>query len=932
MATKRRATMIAIVGILTVGLVPAIGGTSAYFTDQQMRNASSTADTLLAPAAITAKAAGSTVGTQTAVTWANAATTQDWATKHGIASTDANYSVKRSTTTDFSNSLPFYTGADTSTTDTSTFPVMRQTQPLGGSFVSTCALSTAGTAYCWGQGDDGMIGDANSLNRLTPTAVVTSGVLKDKKLIAISGSWRTMCALDDAGAAYCWGNGPQGQLGNNSTTLKSNVPVAVSGSLKFKALSVGTEFTCGSTLEGLLYCWGTGYGNTPVAVGATEASPLFNKNIVYLSGGDNRYCVIDSEGQGYCWITGGTISRLDAISPLSSLYKKQLTQISMNAGSYLCALDSAGTVYCTTSFDNLVAIALPAAATTVSASNGAACAVTTAGLAYCWGTNGSGQNGIGNTDANPSPKAVLVAAGTGASGAMNGKTVTSIFVSSNHTCAIDSLGASYCWGASSQGRLGNGSDGSVISTPVATTVQSRSLKFTDVVTANHTCALESGGTVYCWGGGANGRLGMGLEDSTVDADGVRTFNGHGSPTQIKTSGALKGKTIVSIDNHNTTTCALDSDKYLYCWGSDTQGLLGPDAKEDAAEATLVDKGTMAGKKVNLYQAGAGLICIVDTTNAVSCWGDDAQGQVGDDSEGRALDDPLRFAGKRTVPTAVVGLPTNEKIVDLALSRGDVACVLTDAGSVWCWGANSKGTFPDGTTGNTTPGKPKRMNLTGDLFGKTVTSIEVGSSLGCAIAGTPSGGTVTQKAVYCWGDNTDGNVGVGSTATGHINPTKIAGAAASIISPSSLTMDQAACVVDDADGSAYCWGSNTNGQQGQGDKTARTSSVKVKLGDMLAGTVVTQVATGNGTVCLITSLGPLYCIGANNNANYLPTLIDVSTFTIAPITAQPKYGCANGSVLKTATTCTLSTIATYYYQVSYKYLLWESPAAFVTRTP
>ncbi len=64
-----------------------------------------------------------------------------------------------------------------------------------------------------------------------------------------------VCGLTAAGEAYCWGNNSNGQLGDNSTINATN-PVAVSGSLSFRAISAGSTHTCGITTADEVFCWG----------------------------------------------------------------------------------------------------------------------------------------------------------------------------------------------------------------------------------------------------------------------------------------------------------------------------------------------------------------------------------------------------------------------------------------------------------------------------------------------------------------------------------------------------------------------------------------------------------------------------------------------------------------------------------------------------
>jgi len=126
---------------------------------------------------------------------------------------------------------------------------------------SACAVSTGGTAYCWGYGGGGLLGWGGNGFSFKPVAVAGAHTFT-----GITGSGIHFCALDTGAAAWCWGSNMNGELGVaraacDGATFCSSSPVAVSGGHTFKQLSAGVAGTCGVTSAGEVYCWGaTEYG------------------------------------------------------------------------------------------------------------------------------------------------------------------------------------------------------------------------------------------------------------------------------------------------------------------------------------------------------------------------------------------------------------------------------------------------------------------------------------------------------------------------------------------------------------------------------------------------------------------------------------------------------------------------------------------------
>lgn len=131
----------------------------------------------------------------------------------------------------------------------------------------TCALAIGGATYCWGGNIAGQLGDGTFTTRLTPTAVSTSG---ERFSALIAGEGNTIlshsCAVTSAGGTFCWGSNAHGQLGVsglpecNAISLTfgcSATPVRVEGDLPAAAaLALGNAFTCALTTTRAIYCWG----------------------------------------------------------------------------------------------------------------------------------------------------------------------------------------------------------------------------------------------------------------------------------------------------------------------------------------------------------------------------------------------------------------------------------------------------------------------------------------------------------------------------------------------------------------------------------------------------------------------------------------------------------------------------------------------------
>jgi|SRR5450759_319039 len=114
----------------------------------------------------------------------------------------------------------------------------------------TCGLTSAGAAYCWGDNDNGRLGDNTTTGRSTPVAVQQGSAT----FTSITGGRHHTCGLTSAGAGYCWGYNLYGQLGDNTTTDRWLPVVVQQGGVTFSSITAGVDHTCGLTSAGAAYC------------------------------------------------------------------------------------------------------------------------------------------------------------------------------------------------------------------------------------------------------------------------------------------------------------------------------------------------------------------------------------------------------------------------------------------------------------------------------------------------------------------------------------------------------------------------------------------------------------------------------------------------------------------------------------------------------
>lgn len=313
----------------------------------------------------------------------------------------------------------------------------------------SCAISSDQKAYCWGFNSSlnnlGVNGSVNQAYYL-PTAVRTDGVLSGKNLKTISAGLAHACAVTTTGTAHCWGENTSGEMGNGTVNSSINNPtnVTMSGVLNGKTIKYiqsGNYFSCALASDDNAYCWGynnngaVGNGNvtnpqsSPVAVFRTGA--LNGKTVKQLSVGAGHACVVASDNKGYCWGYNGdsqignssVVNRNEPTAvPMTNIEGQTFKQIS--AGRFhTCGISQTGKAYCwggnsngqigngnTTNQPSPVAVntsLMNGEVNYILAGDSHTCAISKDKL-YCWGAGVYGQ--LGDNLASNSNVPVLVTA------------------------------------------------------------------------------------------------------------------------------------------------------------------------------------------------------------------------------------------------------------------------------------------------------------------------------------------------------------------------------------------------------------------------------------------------------------------------------------------------------------------------------------------
>jgi len=748
------------------------------------------------------------------------------------------------------------------------------------------ALAQSGLVFCWGVNDRGQLGTGDGANYNQPAVVLDAGTpMAGKPIVAISAGHQHTLALAADGQVFAWGDNSFGQLGNGSSESVFHRPVAVdrSGVLAGQhivAISAGDSHSLALSSNGKVYAWGDNafsrLGGTDVALSrvpiGVAGQPVSLSTIVEISAGAGHNLVRADTGNLLCWGNGQS-GQLGITTAL--MFSSSSSRVLMNgalAGQSIVGLG---------------------------AGNSWSGALSADGSLFTWGNNSTGQLGKGTIDpgldgvpANRVPGPVLT------TGVLSHAAVISISAGSDawHSLALVHPRANVT------GMVVPGSG-----TYPADAALTFHLSFSETVTVtgSPSLALDQGfGRIgyasYLSGSGSSlltfrylvqpgdyapdglspyfthhlgvvDRYGLGVDHAlppSVDLSRIRLDGRPPIPLEISrsqpvavpegaaitTAGSLMfrltfDKPVTGVDPSDFTVATTGSAagqvskvlgtgdiRYAVVTGVTGAGAVRIDLKATGTGITDVMGNPLGGGLINgqaYYHVAA---------SALYGWGDNTVGQAG----------PNSISG---VPAVIPSTHALQGRVVAAVAAGLThSLALCDDGTLAAWGGNSNGQLGCAHPDPSSP-VPVPVTMHGALQGKTVIAIAAGADHCLALT--------ADGLVFAWGRGDQGQLGTSSGTDDRDQPTAVyvSGELANeaVIAIAAGTHHSLALT---ASGRILAWGSDSEGQLGNGSFGASPTPVAVEMTGVLAGQFVTSIAAGGKHSMALDSGGAVYAWGSN----------------------------------------------------------------------
>jgi alpha-tubulin suppressor-like RCC1 family protein len=631
-------------------------------------------------------------------------------------------------------------------------PAGRTATAIASGARHVCALLDNGQITCWGDDTSGELGNGAAGAQNAPPAPIT--LPPGRVATAITTGLSHTCAILDDLQVTCWGDDNFGQLGNGAPSgdvESPPAPIALPGGRGALAITASFSHTCAILDDLQVSCWGDDtYGQLGNGAGGPAVSPelIAFGSVRSITAGLFHTCAVNTGGQAFCWgrgefgATGLGTPAVTTIPTIVALPGGQTARAIAGGGHNTCVVMSTSRLSCWGADENgqvgngaptgtvftpygpitgdlQVYASSPA---TVDPAVNHTCAVMVGGLLTCWGTGFQYKLGRGDQSNSATPPPPLAMPG--------GRAAVGVATGDSHSCAVLADGAVSCWGDNFYGQAGTGSNDAYVTTP------SNPISLPDgrgaiqiAAGTSHTCAVLDDGGVACWGRDTAGQVGDGLP--SVDA--VRT------PVRVTLPAGRRATFVAAGGNF---TCALLDNGTVSCWGLDNAGQLGNGDTTNLPQYSPGTPLTMPEGFATAIATGGSHVCASLSTQRVTCWGSDSDGQLGNGAG----------VTHQTAPAGTASIFVTGTIEAVAAGGSHSCALIVDTGPggipshlAACWGDDQYGQLGNGDSDNTDQHQP--MSAYGPFAGM------IGGSVSTCLI-TPL------RALQCFGSNNGGTLGNG----------------------------------------------------------------------------------------------------------------------------------------------------------------------------
>lgn len=445
------------------------------------------------------------------------------------------------------------------------------------------------------------------------------------------------------------------------------------------------------------------------------------------------------------------------------------------------------------------------------------------GTAWSWGANEAGQLGDGTTTSGEAPRQVLTAAGT----PLTAVTAVALGCSSGYALRAD--GSVWAWGSNEHGQLGIGSTsgpeacGTTPCSRFAVRVQAAGPVPLDAISEiaagdSHAVARRADGTAWAWGRGDSGQLGNGSTSGPEVCVGA-TCSTLATQVQDPTGVAGSLARVIDVAAGSGSSVALLSDGTLRSWGSNVSGATGLGSESGTTLAPAAVQQASSELPLDRVRSidGAGATYVaLRSDGTLHAWGAGSQGQLGDGTTSAAQ--------SRSVPVlAASGSSPLDQVREVSAGADHTVAVRAD-GSVWAWGRNDWGQLGDATRTQRT--RPVQVAT-------SATPTHLGMAMHVAAGGTHSLAILADGTVSAWGDDLRGQLGLGTpppACTGGRPCVSVATASSAPVGGGhrAVAASWFTSFAIAADGTVLSWGDNRDGELGIGVEDGMTSGPRQVL--------------------------------------------------------------------------------------------------------